>query len=1770
MNFDIFNSTQKSLKKDWMDRKTFILGTVDNLASIIDRCIQSGRYACDLETSGVDDRVFVNGDGIPCTVDTIAGVGLSPDGETGYYTPLRHAKVSPIDGSREFYECNIPLDMFAREIKRLTDATEAGQTVAVFHNAKFDQEFMQFNGTGIPWGEWEKPSTWDDTMILCYLRNARARNKRLKDLSAQPPDMPKESWAYAQCGGPGLGMEMIELYELFGHDKEKLGFDYDFTTLDPTSQEVLWYAASDVICTWLLYPLLSPAVLLEDTDGNTQKATYTIEKSAVTAERWMERCLIHVDLTRVSELILLGHKEWWDAIQDVYQHATEILGRNVMPGLYIVLRDIIVLDDPKNLLPDQIDVAERQAKPMYGDKPGLIVGKDNRKFPVTYDVASPQQLGLMFEEMDVPGLKFTEKSGQVATGKDELDRVIAEAGSHFPFMSKIKRFREVNKALSTYLYPMIRDIEPTGGIDPTGGLMRISFNGRKVDTGRYATPAKENGPRMAGWPKLNLQSAPNTAHDPKNPRPECMRRIREVVTARPTGPGKPKKYIAAADFSGEELRLVTNLSGEPKWTTEFFHCSSCDRTFSRDTRSATCKTPFPPPPRCPNCGSDKIGDLHTLTAMSIYGNDAPSRPEWKVLRGHAKCVHPDTFIALNGGISRMGSLATGPVDTFLKVEGARVGTPDGQVRVLETYNGGVKPLYNVVTRRCIITCSGQHKFMKPDGTLVCVDEGLSSGMVLQAGSLELITSGAYAELQHHGHEDCPDTCIKPNHALAYFAGLFQGDGTKQGTRAVALTHGDVGKTDQLGVPYLEWQDRLVEACVEAGFRPIRRKKQVYLGSRHTMSFLKTLGLLDQSNRVLRIPLWVANAGHDAILHYLGGLWDTDGTVAKDGSSSCTTKDAIFGGQIAAVLQAVGILPTCEACWNSTYEKWYYRIHIRAREATKLKPYMKQRGKTARLRQAQSMPISENRVLQVIPAGAGPCMDIHIDSPDHLYWCNGLITHNSVNFGLCYGGGGKAVQTATGCDKNEGWRIKNAFDKTYSGLRAWWDMMHKFAQTHGFVRTAFGRKYPLPDINHPDGFFKSKAERNAVNGPIQGCLHGDSRIPTDLGVLRIEDLVGKKFQVWTGTEWAEGTAFPSGPKYLVLTTLTSGGVVRTSPDHRFRVYDHDDPNRLTWVRQEDLTPDMWVCMDAVGSTGSDGKFAFLDTLKRSPDHNGFDNCEELWEMLGLVIGDGSIREDGFTIHVGGINAEEQAQFYKHRFETALLGLDFTLRKSKRDLDKSRKLPRWQVHLYNWSFREFCFTLGVGDWNTYTKRIPEAVWHQPTQHRAAFLRGYFSANGCVNVAHAIDVRSVNQPLLQDIYGLLRSIGIRCAARLDSMQVGVKDAQSFQRLVGFLTPKKQDRLGNIPLNPWTGQWHALPPALITWVGNVVYGSTIYASLPEEQKSAVLRLVQGSGSKPQCLRYLAQLPSDEVPKRMRDLLRYDYEQVVSSDPAGTKVEMYDIEVQTEEHAFVSDGVIVHNSGADVIKIAMSLVYRECKRRGWLEKCLMVASMHDELIFEIDADILEEALPLIVNTMASNNIILGRNWIIPLTCDVEIGPDWTVPWDINGMTHKEVRFLGNTKLKDRKQCPEGVDFDSLPTWPEELKPWFRSARGENADSPLNTYAAPVTATVAPQALPMATEASVPPDMIVANIAHFGMPKPMDNTAWEFKLDAILTPDTVTKLARVIVKNRGRGMTPLKIRMMDGTYLDLDHYLSQNGVKTPILVNPGLFEASALDHGLIR
>lgn len=613
--------------KPWMTggEFSFTMVTNDTIISVINLCIESGLYALDLECTGLDNRVF---DGE--TNSKIVGCCLSPDGKRGYYIPLRHQAGT---------EHNVSWTTFKREMIRLVNS----KARAIFHNGKFDQEFLQFCG-GDPIGEWDNPKSWEDTLILAYLADSRAKQRGLKFLSKTK-----------------LGMEMIELEELFPKDQVKTGH-LDFSLLDPNWMPVLWYACSDAICTYKLYPILAPMVLSPGDDLGSQEFIYQIEKLCVASTRWMERTRVLFDHVKAEELIRDGQKDWINSLNEVYKSASELLGRDVRPGYFKIMQGQVsglegMKFDPDTLSPgfmDRVEAARAKALAMRLDPTTISGGKkkvetiqksvpslvapgvmDNINFPLVYDILAPVQLGSLLRECKVPGLKATEKSGQVSTAEDELDSVLEKVGDSFPFAGRISYFRKVSRALSVYLLPIIEDAAP----DHT---LRFSYNAHSLDTGRFSAPVSKNGNN--GGTRFPIQGAP-TGFDPK--RPSCLLRVRECVISR------PGKFIAAIDLSGVELRIITNISREPKWLREFFHCSSCDKMFSMGVEG---ETPEAPPPYCPDCGSDRIGDLHTLTGVSIYGDEAPKRDNWKQLRGFAKGTN---FSLCYGGGGNAVVAATG-------------------------------------------------------------------------------------------------------------------------------------------------------------------------------------------------------------------------------------------------------------------------------------------------------------------------------------------------------------------------------------------------------------------------------------------------------------------------------------------------------------------------------------------------------------------------------------------------------------------------------------------------------------------------------------------------------------------------------------------------------------------------------------------------------------------------------------------------------------------------------------------------------------------------------------------------------------------------------------------------------------------------------------------------------------------------------------------------------------------------------------------------------
>lgn len=91
----------------------------------------------------------------------------------------------------------------------------------------------------------------------------------------------------------------------------------------------------------------------------------------------------------------------------------------------------------------------------------------------------------------------------------------------------------------------------------------------------------------------------------------------------------------------------------------------------------------------------------------------------------------------------------------------------------------------------------------------------------------------------------------------------------------------------------------------------------------------------------------------------------------------------------------------------------------------------------------------------------------------------------ANFALIYGGGPAAIIRATGCDKIEASRRKQAFDKAVPVFAGWIKNQQKMVKRDLGVWTPFKRWLAIPDANNEDRKIMAACERYAVNYPIQG-------------------------------------------------------------------------------------------------------------------------------------------------------------------------------------------------------------------------------------------------------------------------------------------------------------------------------------------------------------------------------------------------------------------------------------------------------------------------------------------------------------------------------------------------------------------------------------------------------------------------------------------------------------------------------------------------------------
>lgn len=124
----------------------------------------------------------------------------------------------------------------------------------------------------------------------------------------------------------------------------------------------------------------------------------------------------------------------------------------------------------------------------------------------------------------------------------------------------------------------------------------------------------------------------------------------------------------------------------------------------------------------------------------------------------------------------------------------------------------------------------------------------------------------------------------------------------------------------------------------------------------------------------------------------------------------------------------------------------------------------------------------------------------------------------------------------------------------------------------------------------------------------------------------------------------------------------------------------------------------------------------------------------------------------------------------------------------------------------------------------------------------------------------------------------------------------------------------------------------------------------------------------------------------------------------------------------------VVQGTAADIMKIALLRLDASIQKRGWGEYVKMLLTVHDECVFEIRADKIEEVLPVLVEAMA----FPVKGWPVPMVCDIEIGPSWG---EVKEHRLVDGQLILHSELS--KAIKEGtpVEKEAIPSWVKDSGP---------------------------------------------------------------------------------------------------------------------------------------
>jgi DNA polymerase-1 len=111
----------------------------------------------------------------------------------------------------------------------------------------------------------------------------------------------------------------------------------------------------------------------------------------------------------------------------------------------------------------------------------------------------------------------------------------------------------------------------------------------------------------------------------------------------------------------------------------------------------------------------------------------------------------------------------------------------------------------------------------------------------------------------------------------------------------------------------------------------------------------------------------------------------------------------------------------------------------------------------------------------------------------------------VNFAIAYAIEPFGLSQRVGLSRKEAKKVIDDYYDTYKEVRRFMEEVPLKAREHGHVRSIYGRIRPLPGIDDRNGNIRNRAEREAINMPIQGTASDIVKI----AMLHVEDAIQRE-------------------------------------------------------------------------------------------------------------------------------------------------------------------------------------------------------------------------------------------------------------------------------------------------------------------------------------------------------------------------------------------------------------------------------------------------------------------------------------------------------------------------------------------------------------------------------------------------------------------------------------------------------------------------------------